>query len=89
MPTEDARKFDWLALERIPRVGPLTIARLYNAFGSPRAAMEANAREIRQRAGLSEKLARVVADFKPPRDDIIREMEILEKLGARVALALG
>ncbi len=84
MPTEDACKFDWLALERIPRVGPLTIARLYNAFGSPRAAMEANAREIRQRAGLSEKLARVIADFKPPRDDIVREMEILEKLGARV-----
>ncbi|MGO9567502.1 MAG: DNA-processing protein DprA [Desulfomonilaceae bacterium] len=84
MPTENARIFNWLALERIPRVGPLTIARLYDAFGSPRAAMEANPREICQRARLSEKLAHVIADFKPPRDDIIREMEILQKLGARI-----
>lgn len=84
MPTEDDCIFDWLALERIPRVGPLTIARLYDAFGSPRAAMEANPREIRQRAGLSEKLAHVIADFRPPRDDIVREMEILRKLDARI-----
>jgi DNA processing protein len=84
MPKETASIFDWLALERIPRVGPLTIARLYDAFGSPQAAMEASSREIRNRAGLSEKLAHVIADFKPPRDDIIREMEILEKLGARI-----
>jgi len=84
MAIEDASIFDWLALERIPRVGPLTIARLYDAFGSPRAALEANPQEIRQRAGLSEKLAHAIADFEPPRDEIIREMEILQKLGARV-----
>jgi DNA processing protein len=46
--------------------------------------MAANPMEIRQRAGLSEKLANVVAGFKPPRDDIMREMEILQKLGARI-----
>jgi DNA processing protein len=84
MPTETACIFDWLALERIPRVGPLTIARLHDAFGSPRAAMEADPQEIRRRTGLSEKLANVIAGFKPPQDDIVREMEILQKLGARI-----
>ncbi len=84
MPIEDACILDWLTLERIPRVGPLTIARLYDAFGSPRAALEADSREIRHRSGLSEKLADAIARFEPPRDEILRDMEILQKLGARV-----
>lgn len=86
MPIENACIFDWLTLERIPRVGPLTIARLQSAFGSPRAALEADPREISQRAGLSEKLARTIAEFKPPRDEILRDMERLHALGARVVL---
>lgn len=76
--------FDWLALERIPRVGPLSIARLMDAFGSPRASMEAGAEEISRRTGLSEKLARTIRDFTPPADEIARDMETLERLGARV-----
>lgn len=76
--------FDWLALERIPRVGPLSIARLMDAFGSPGAAMEADPREISRRTGLSEKLARSIADFKPPKADINKDIDILDRLGARV-----
>jgi len=76
--------FDWLALERIPRVGPLTIARLYNAFGDPRAAMKARAGEIRRRTGLSEKLAGIIADFSPPEDEIKKDMDLLERLGVQV-----
>jgi len=83
-PTSPDSLFDWLALERIPRVGPLTIARLYAAFGGPRAAMEAGAKEIRRRTGLSEKLAEIIAGFTPPEDEIKREIEILERLGVRV-----
>ena len=75
---------DWLALERIPRVGPLSIARLMDAFGSPRASMEAGADEITRRTGLSEKLARTIADFIPPKDAIDKDMEILESLDAKV-----
>jgi DNA processing protein len=75
---------DWLALERIPRVGPLTIARLIHAFGTPRAAMEAGARQIRDRTGLSEKLASAIAEFRPPFEEIARDREILERLGARL-----
>jgi DNA processing protein len=75
---------DWLALERIPRVGPLTMARLISAFGSPRAAMQANAREIRCRTSLSEKLAHSIADFVPPEAEISRDINILEKLAVRI-----
>lgn len=76
--------FDWLALERIPRVGPLTIARLYSAFGDPRAAMKARAVEIRRRTGLSEKLAGIIADFTPPEDEIKKDMDLLQRLDVRV-----
>ncbi len=81
---KDIPLYDWLALERIPRVGPLSIARLMNAFGSPKAAMEAGSREISRKTGLSEKLARSIADFKPPGADIDKDIEILDRLGARV-----
>jgi len=76
--------FDWLALERIPRVGPLSIARLIAAFGTPRAAMEADAKEIQRRSGLNERLARSVVEFVIPRDEIAREMELLERLEVTV-----
>jgi DNA processing protein len=80
----DDQTFDWLALERVPRVGPITIGRLLNAFGSPRAAREAGAPEICRRAGLNETLARTIAEFSPCEDEILKDMELLDKLGARV-----
>jgi len=83
-PTSPDSLFYWLALERIPRVGPLTIARLYGAFGGPQAAMQAGAKEIRRRTGLSEKLAEIIAGFTPLEDEIKRDMEILNRLGVRV-----
>ncbi len=82
--SKDIPIYDWLALERIPRVGPLSIARLMNAFGSPMAAMAADPREISRRTGLSEKLARSIADFNPPKADIDKDIEILDRLGARI-----
>ncbi len=80
----DATLYGWLALERIPRVGPLTMARLYEAFGSPSRAMQASSKEIRHRTGLRERLAEAIADFRPPEDQIKRDIEILEKLAVRV-----
>jgi len=76
--------FDWLAIERIPRVGPLTIARLLDAFGSPRSAMEADSAEIVRRAGLNGKIAEIIAGFKPPAEEIARDMEALARLAAQV-----
>jgi len=60
------------------------MARLIDAFGSPRAAMEASAKEISRRTGLSEKLARTIAEFSTPYDLVAKDVITLEKLGARV-----
>lgn len=80
---DDIPLFDWLALERIPRVGPLSMARLIKTFGTPRAALEASPGEIRRRTGLSEKLAVTIASYTPSESDIKRDMDTLEKLDAR------
>lgn len=82
--TDDSALYDWLALERIPRVGPLTMAKLRNAFGNPRAAREADTNRIRRLAGLSEQLARTISEFVVPRDEILRDIETLAKLEIRV-----
>jgi DNA processing protein len=80
----ELRTFDWLTLERIPGVGPITIARLIKAFGNPRSAMEACFEDIRLRAGLSEKTARNIVQFRPPDADILRDIKILEDLNTGV-----
>jgi len=80
----DSSLFYWLALERAPRVGPLTMARLYDAFGDPRAALEARAQDIRKRTGLSEKIADTIAAYTIPTDRILKDMERLNDIGARV-----
>lgn len=81
---DDSTLFDWLALERVPRVGPLTMARLCNAFGGPRTAMQADAKEIRRRTGLGEEISRAISGLVPSRDAILRDMETLDRLGVRV-----
>jgi DNA processing protein len=81
---DDSALYDWLALERIPRVGPLTMAKLRNAFGGPRAALEADSNRIRRLAGLSEQLALTISEFVVPRDEILRDIETLAKLEIRV-----
>jgi DNA processing protein len=78
--------YDWLALERIPRVGPLTIAKLLEAFKTPKAAMEAHADEIRRRTGLGEKLAAIISSYKPPHSEILEDLEIIKRLDVNVIL---
>ena len=82
--TTDDQDFYWLALERISRVGPLTMARLYDAFGSPKAALAAGAGDIRERAGIGESLARRIAENRPEEDAIRKDLDILDRLGARM-----
>jgi DNA processing protein len=60
------------------------MARLIEAFGTPGAALAADYDSIRRRSDLSERLARSVADFSPPWDQIQKDMELLSRLGARV-----
>lgn len=76
--------FDWLTLERVPNVGPLTTARLVNAFGSPRRAMEADPEEILRRTGLKEKLAQSISGFVPPTQEILKDLDIMKKLSVKI-----
>lgn len=83
-PQEKNQVFNWLTLERIPRVGPLSIAKLYEAFGDPGTALKAGAKAIRAKAGLSEKLADLISSFKAPEKEIWKDIESLEKIGAGI-----
>jgi DNA processing protein len=76
--------FHWLALERAPRVGPLTMGRLIDAFGTPQAALAASYTDLARRAGIGEKQAQVIADYEPPHDAIRKDLEILDSLDARL-----
>ena len=84
MRQSDDPTFHWLALERVPRVGPLTMAKLFEAFGGPQAALAASAEEIRRRTGVSETLANSIAHFEPPEAEILKVISLLQELGARV-----
>lgn len=75
---------DWLILDRIPQVGPLTIAKLIESFGEPGKALRASAAEIRSKTGLSERLSKSIATFKPKPDEIEKDISTIERLGARV-----
>ncbi|MEW6350211.1 MAG: DNA-processing protein DprA [Thermodesulfobacteriota bacterium] len=77
-------RFHWLALERLPRAGPLTIARLIEAFGSPQRALEASADEIILRARLKSRTAYAVAACRVDSDEIRKDMDLLDKMGVRV-----
>ncbi len=75
---------DWLALERIPRVGPVTIAKLIESFGSPSAILAASAGQLRARTGVGEKIASLIAEYSPPWKEIARDMDTLNRFSARV-----
>ncbi len=83
-PEKRENLFHWLALERIPRAGPLTIARLIGAFGAPRTAMKASADEIVRSAGLPPKMAHMIAAFRVDPDEICKDMDLLDNMGVRV-----
>ncbi len=74
----------WLALERAPHVGPITISKLIAAFGNPRSVVEADSETIKSRAAVSSRIAEAVGAYKPDADAIYRDMEKLRDLNARV-----
>ncbi len=78
---------DWLSLRLIPGVGSVTFDRLRRAFGSPGAALAAPLKALCSLAGLKEEVALAVhrRAFQAPPE---RELERLEKLGARVVTLL-
>ena len=66
----------WLRLARAPNIGPVTFAQLLARFGSASAALEEVPRLARRGGGEAVKL--------PSEADARRELEALEKLGARL-----
>ncbi len=76
--------FAWLALERIPLVGPLSIAKMIEAFGGPAEALDASRYEICKNAKLSERVADSVISYKPATGEIERDISTLQRLGARI-----
>ncbi len=77
------RLLDWLGLRLIPGVGSVTFARLVESFGQPGRALGAPLERLRAVKGVSPELARRIRDREFSTDPE-RELERLEKLGARV-----
>ncbi|MGC1679635.1 MAG: DNA-processing protein DprA [Candidatus Binataceae bacterium] len=72
----------WLALRRVPGVGPRTARLLLEKFGAPEKIFALKADEIAA-AGVQSKIARAVADFRDF-DPIERELCELPRIGARL-----
>lgn len=76
--------FYWLALERVPGVGPLSIARLIKAFGTPGKALSASQEEIRERAGLSRRAAENIGSWEIHSEKITKDIQTLRDIGASI-----
>ena len=81
--------YDWLALERVPLVGPLTMAKLVESFGRPSEILQASAADIQRRTGLSQRLSNSIAIYKPQPEEIRKDMDLLKRLGAKVITRWG
>jgi DNA processing protein len=82
-PKNQSSLFHWLALERVPGIGPLSIARLIKAFGSPEKALQASREKIRQ-AGLTQRAAENIASSNVANEKILKDIETLRDIGAHV-----
>jgi len=83
-PENHTSLFHWLALERVPGIGPLSIARLIKAFGTPEKALCANKEDIREQAGLSRRAAENIGSWKIHDEKITKDIQVLRDIGARV-----
>lgn len=83
-PINDPEKiYFWLALERIPRVGPLTIAKLIKSFVTPENILNASFKDL-VNSGLSERLSSIIAEYHANDDEIRKDLRILEKTGTAI-----
>jgi DNA processing protein len=79
-PLSAAERRDWLRLSRTETVGPVAFAHLIGRFGSAAAALDALP-DLARRAG------RLQPPKRPAADEVEREMEAGERLGARLIAA--
>jgi DNA processing protein len=71
-----AAKLAWLRLARTPQVGPVTFANLIARFGTAERALE-EIPHLAQRGGAK-------SFVLPPKEDIARELDLLEAIGGRM-----
>lgn len=74
----------WLALERAPFVGPVTTAKLINAFGNPRSAVEASTETIKTKGIVNTRIAEALGQYRPDERRIQEDIKLLAELDARV-----
>lgn len=83
MGLEDER-FWWLALSKVPGVGPVTFLKLLRAFGSPRAVFLASKEDVIKLERVSSAVAHALVEFRVPRDELLRELDRMDRFGIRM-----
>lgn len=73
----------WLSLKSVPGVGSHLFKRLMDAFGSPESVFEASHHSLCEVEGMTEKLARVIAQHTPS-DQVKRELDLVAQKGYRI-----
>ncbi|MEZ0275190.1 MAG: DNA-processing protein DprA, partial [Roseimicrobium sp.] len=70
----------YLALNLLPKIGPVRVQRLLEFFGSPEQVLSVGVKEILQVDGFGEDLANAVADWES-RIDLTRELRRINEEG--------
>lgn len=70
----------YLALNLLPKVGPIRVRRLLEKFGSPQAILKANVRELRQVPGIGEEMAGHLSHWED-RVDLAEELRRIRDAG--------
>lgn len=83
---EDPR-YAWLALSRIPGIGPVLYRRLIEKFQSPDRVFKAGLSDLLSVSGLGEKAARAIVRSRTD-ESVEQEIEALDRLGARLLTIL-
>lgn len=78
-------RFWWLALSKVPGVGPVTFLKLLQRFGSPRAVFQAPLESLTRLERVGPAVAGAILGFRE-RDQVLRELERLDGLGVRMIL---
>ena len=78
-------RFWWLALSKVPGVGPLTFLKLLQRFGSPRAVFQADLDSLTRVDRVGPGLAGAIKGFQA-REQVLRELERLDRLQVRMVL---
>ena len=76
-------RFWFLALARVPGVGPVTYLRLIKGLGHPKAVFEASREELVEKGRVGPSVADAIGRFQG-KDEILRELERMDKLGIRM-----